>query len=288
MRRSILSRIVSALTCLSICATTALAFQQPGTAVIKNIEGSATYVDSIGQVHPAFVGTTLHTGDTLQTSTASSVDVHLPETDATVGLAADSKLLFERLYYTETDKGRVTDTLLDLQSGELISKVGKQKPGSQFLVTTDKATTEVRGTEFFVDARSGDVHVTSGTVVVFINIDLKGEYKPRHGSKRGSRRSDPVEEDKVYSTRVTVKAGESLFIPTRLKDDELEELEATSTPWPYSVTFLDWLARHSRTFDHYQFEGNGDVWVVETFSARRIGGDKIWLVRPPEVEVVSP
>jgi hypothetical protein len=287
---------------LPLCA---LAVQQPATAVIQTLAGSATYTDAQGTVHPALQGTVLRAGDTLQTGIDSSADLLLPETGATVGLSADATLIFNRLAFTETPTGRVTDTLLSLTTGELVSKVAKQKPGSHFLVETDQATTEVRGTEFFVNAYTGDIHVTSGTVVVTLNILVDGKDRGRGDDDRdrddddrdrgkdkdrnkGKKNGKDKNDDTLLTQTVVVGAGQSLFIPKVFnKAHPLDELAAVSTPWPYSPRLLKWLDKHSKCFDRAKFKNSDTVYVVESFDARRIGNGNIWLVRPPDIEVVS-
>ncbi|MFM1945308.1 MAG: FecR protein [Verrucomicrobiota bacterium] len=300
LKKSVVSRIASLIAALSL-PLCALANQQPATAVIQNLSGSATYTDSEGTIHPALQGTVLRAGDTLSTGTDSSADLLLPETGATVGLEADATLQFERLTYTDTPSGRITDTLLNLTSGELVSKVQKQKPGSRFLVQTDQATTEVRGTEFFVNAYTGDVHVTSGTVLVTLNILVDGKSRGRddddddHGKDKDKDKGKDKDKNKgkddstLLTRTITVGAGQSLFIPKVLnKAHPLDELAAISTPWPYSPKLLKWLDKHSRCFDGYNFASSGTVQIQETFDARRLGNGNIWLVRPPKIEVISP
>ncbi len=282
LKKSVVSRIASLIAALSL-PLGAQAAQQPATVIVHSLAGSATYTDSQGTVHPAIQGTVLGAGDTLSTGTESAVDLLLPETGATVGLEADSTLQFERLAYTDTPGGRVTDTLLNLTSGQLVSKVQKQKPGSKFLVRTDQATTEVRGTEFFVNAYTGDVHVTSGTVLVTLNV-LVEENRPGNGKGKQHDSDDST----LLTRTITVGAGQSLFIPKVLNQAHpLDELAAVSTPWPYSPKLLKWLDKHSRCFDGYTFASSSTVQIQETFDARRLGNGNIWLVRPPKIEVVS-
>lgn len=301
------SILLSAVACLWACGVTTQANTLPATAIVQHLEGSATYTDPSGTVHPATQGTILHAGDTLNTGIRSSADLLLPETGATVGLSANAQLAFERLTFTDTDTGRVTDTLLDLQAGDLVSKVDKQKAGSQFLVTTDKATTSVRGTEFFVNSDSGDVHVTSGTVVVYITVEVQ-EGRPKYGRRWKGYKKDKDERDDGYrghdddddddyddgsinSTlmhRVTVTAGQSLEIPRVLTDrNPLEDLAPVQTPWNRCGSFVSWLNRHCSRFEQYQFEGSDQVVISETFQGQRRANGAIWLIRPPEVEVVS-
>lgn len=281
-----LCSLLTAVALLGAVCTSAASVSLPASAVVRHAIGSVTYIDQNGNVYPATQGTVLHQGDTLQTGLKSSVDLHLPETDATVGLRANATLAIQRLSYTRTDNGQITDTLLDLKSGELVSKVGKQKPGSQFLVSTPNNTTSVRGTEFFIDSKSGDVHVTSGTVVVYLEIQV--EEKRRRAKRYKEDEGEDEEIGDILKKTFTVRAGESLRFPKLLKDDdELEDLAVKPTPWARATSFQQWLLQHTRRFDHYDYANSTSVAIQETFRGIERGKGSIWLIRPPEVEVIS-
>jgi len=196
-----------------LTATGTRADSKQGTAIVKAITGSASYVDQAGLSHPLKTGMVLQEGDTLQTGVDSTVDLHLPHNGPAVGLNAESTLRFERLAFEETALGTVIDTRLRLSQGDMVGSVHKLLAGSRYEVRTPRGLASVRGTEFYVSAKTGDVHVITGTVqlTIYLNVTSPG--------------------DPSSFKYVTIGAGQSFYMPRSFLDNATF-LAVTTAPPP--------------------------------------------------------
>jgi ferric-dicitrate binding protein FerR (iron transport regulator) len=257
------------LACLLVCGWNQARAEQmlPASAVVQAVQGTAQVLDAQGLTRPLTAGTRLQAGDTVVTAVASTTDLLLPETGATIGLEAESRLKIEQLAYRDEGNRRLTKTLLDLQDGELLGNVGKLAIGSSFEVRMPSGVVSVRGTIFYVNALLGDVHVTSGKVNVTVAVHI--------GSA-------------TQSKTVEVGSGQSLFLP-KLWDPQrsLNSLEAVRTPFLLQPKLLDWFANHTSIFEKYHFPDAEMADITATFKATRLGWGRVWILSPPEVDVVS-
>jgi hypothetical protein len=260
---------LSKLVALSIvgiaCATLqASAAVKSGTAVVKAIKGAASYADELGLDHPLAVGSVVKEGQTIRTSTGSSVDLFLAENGPGVALEGNSVLVLEKLTSQQSVLGTLIDTRLDLRQGKLYGTVDKLLPGSHYEVKMPTGIATVRGTEFFIDAQTGTVYVTSGTVNV--TVTLKGD---------------------VDRTRtIAVKAGQELVIPNTLKNPgAFNQLAPTPLPPGLNQTTLRRLAQlHLLT----QYTSGRNVSSVsETFKTGKDKGATVDIDKPPKSIVVS-
>jgi hypothetical protein len=230
-----------------------------GSAVVKAVSGSASYLDELGFSHPLTVGTVLKEGHTVKTGAESSVDLFLDQNGPNVGVDANSTLRLEKLAYEKTALGTKIDTLLDLKAGQMSGSVKKLISGSRYEVKMPQGVAKVRGTIFYIDSTQGTVHVTSGNVFVTVNLTIGG----------------------VTSTRtLTVHSGQSLFIPSTATassgQDYLDKLVVVSTP---PGTSFAGLTKYEREQD--------PATVTENFTGKK-QGKKITVNKPPTEIVVSP
>jgi len=231
-----------------------------GTAVVKAVAGSATYLDELGFSHPLTTGTVLKAGHTIKTGVDSSVDLFLDQNGPNVALDANSTLRLEKLAYEQTSLGTKIDTLLDLKTGQMSGNVKKLIAGSRYEVKMPKGVAKVRGTTFYIDAQQGTIHVTEGTVRVDVTLITSNGTFTR--------------------TDIFVHAGESLFFPNMSANGQLEQayldsLAVVSTPPNQNFNNLT----------KYVRPGNSGR-VAETFTGQR-QGNKVKINKPPVI-VVSP
>ena len=238
-------------------AVAAHAEMNPGSAVVRTVTGSASYLDELGFNHPLTVGTVLKEGHTIKTGVDSSVDLFLDQNGSDVGLDAGSILRFEKLAYEKTALGTKIDTRLDLKAGQLSGHVNKLIAGSRYEVKMPHGVATVRGTTFFIDAQQGTVHVTSGNVTVTVSLTVGAE---------------------TFTKTVQVHAGESLFIPKTATSGQDFENHLVAVSTPPGVKFNK-LTRYDRV-------GTGKV--AETFTGMTNRTGTIKIKKPPASIVVSP
>src|SRR5258708_4456372 len=85
--------------------------QTPGKAVVKAINGSATFSTAGSAPAPLKVGATLYEGTTIKTAGRSAVDLDLGKTAGMVRVAENSTLSIDKLISTETG----ADTVVEIQ-----------------------------------------------------------------------------------------------------------------------------------------------------------------------------
>ena len=265
--RSLNRWIASLLLVIPLVVIPARAEVKQGNAVVMTISGQAESVSATGSSRILKTGDILKPGDTIKTGADSEVDLLLEHVESTVGLSSGSILKLERLSYEDTRYGRITQTRLGLAAGELSGKVHKQLAGARFEIVTPKEVASVRGTIFFINSQTGDVHVTEGSVQVTIQLNGTG----------------------LPPKTVTVNAGQSLFIPNQFNNvTEYNNLHATATPPNLSADKLEKLAQKDKNYQKYVRPGPGTVGVTETFNASTKGNGQIIVVKPPTSTVVSP
>jgi hypothetical protein len=247
-------------------AVVASAQVKQGTAVVKALSGSASYLDAWGMTHQVSVGTVLKVGQTLQTGEGAFVDLFLAENGPAVGINPNSVLRLERLNSWQSALGTLVDTRLDLQAGQLYGIVDKLLPGSRYEVKMPNGVAKVRGTTFYVDTKTGSVHVISGSVSVEVVLN---------GANIGGAGINQV------SKTVAVGAGFSLLMPTQFKD-----LAAFQSMAPKSSTMSPTaMARLAQLGMLRAYDGSA---AEIGFSATVKPNGKITIDRPPDTVVVSP
>jgi hypothetical protein len=230
-----------------------------GTAVVKSVVGSATYLDELGFSHPLAVGTVLKAGHTVKTSVDSAVGLFLDQNGPEVGLDANSTLRLEKLAYENTSLGTKIETLLDLKQGVMFGSVKKLIASSRYEVKTPKGIAHVRGTEFYIDEKEGTVSVVSGTVTLTVTVNAPNNAPGQT----------------VFTTTVTINAGETVKVPNDFTDNA--DFLAKTAPQPTQGGF-EHMTHYVRT---------GPASVSETFDGKK-AGSKINVKKPPVTVVVSP
>ena len=219
-----------------------------------------TYLDELGFSHPLTVGTVLKEGHTVTTSAESAVGLFLDQNGPEVGIDANSTLRLEKLAFEPTSLGTKIDTRLDLKQGTLFGSVKKLIAASRYEVKTPKGIAHVRGTEFYIDAHSGDIKVVSGTVTFTVTVNAPNNAPGQT----------------VFTTTVTINAGQQVKVPTDFVDNA--DFLAKTTPQPLQGGF--------NNMTHYIRSGT-TASVSETLDGKR-AGNKINVAKPPVSIVVSP
>jgi len=229
-----------------------------GTAVVKAVTGSAAYVDELGFSHPLTTGTILKAGHTIKTGVDSAVDLFLDQNGPNLSLDANSTLSLEKLAYEQTSLGTKIDTLLDLKAGKMAGQVKKLIASSRYEVKMPKGLARVRGTQFFIDVKTGDVYVTMGTVSVTITVDAPSNAPGQT----------------FFTKTVSVTAGQVLTIPKDFTDNADFQAKLVAVAYP-----------PNQKFDKFtEYAGSG---VKEDFRGVKAGAD-IKVQLPPTNTVVSP
>lgn len=169
----------------------------PGTAMVKSVKGSASYIDSNGGLHMLTQGTVLKEGYTVKTGHGSSVDLVMEKNGRFIGLFEDSTLTFSHLSYQPSALGDVFDTRLDLKEGRIFASVSKLLAGARYELKTPQGIANVRGTEFYYDGKTGQIWVVSG--LVHFDITLLHTQPPPPGT--------PIDQRVI-----DIPAGFTLFI----------------------------------------------------------------------------
>lgn len=262
-------RIFTGLLMSVICASlTATAQVNPGKAVVRSITGSATYTDGLGFEQPLALGTVLKEGQTVKTGADGNVDLFLAENGPGVSLNPSSTLKFNKLSTSVSPLGTLIDTQLDLQQGQMYGNVQKLLPGSRYEVNTPQGLAVIRGTEFYMDTRTGQIIVTSGTVNVTVKLDLPSG-------------TDPVR-------TISVPAGKMLSIPSKFKNEaEFYALTTANTPPGMSLVNLEKLRQLGRLV-RFRNSSTTVGGITEVFEATKDNTGKIEVSRPPDIGAVSP
>jgi len=258
--------LVVGLLCLTVSASAEV---RQGTAVVKALNGPASYVDELGVTHPLEAGTVLKEGQTIKTGRDASVDLYLAQNGPAVGLDGNTVLRLQKLSNEPGPLGTIIDTRLDLQQGRVSGIVEKLLPGSRYEIKTPQGLATVRGTEFFIDASNGTIYVVGGTVTltVTLNVDIKG--------------GGTIQETKV----VTINAGQYLWVPSNMTVKTFSSLKPVKSP--YSLADLERLKKLGKVKEYGNGKNSGTSTVTETFNAQQTG-KSLKLQMPPTTITVSP
>jgi len=168
------------------------------TGKVVRIKGDARYSTGNKVWQPLKVGTTLKSGNIVQTAPNSFVDVVINEEETAEAVAIqpistasspssasagagggasaiptpdqdvvrildDSYLVFDSLSATATGADTVTETMLDLKKGSIFGSVKKQAAASRFEVKTPNGVAGIRGTIFLISTSS--ISCLTGSVI---------------------------------------------------------------------------------------------------------------------------
>ncbi len=247
-----------------------------GIAKILAVRGTAICQNETGSWGPARAGQTLTEGAVIQTAPGGEIDLDLGKNGSRIALNGGSTLKFARLNYSESLIGVVAQTSLELHEGTMVGLVQKQTAGSVYEVQTPTSKATVKGTEFYMSAKTGEIHVISGTVVLKLKLDINratgGDLLPG-----------------TFAKEITILAGQSFSMPKVLTSPAaFTSIRATPTEGWVTERYLK-----RAQFLHYNDEqANSKVGVKEVFAAKFVYRRKLppltIVDRQPTVAVVSP
>lgn len=247
-----------------------------GTARIVEVRGAVLYETEIGLWRPVQAGQTFTEGAVIQTAARGEVDLDLGKNGSRIALNGGSRLRLAKLNYTESLIGVVAQTCLDLQEGTILGKVQKQTSGSVYEVQTRTSTAVVRGTEFYISASTGEIHVISGTVVLNLKMDITR-------ASGGGALPGP------YAKEITILAGQSFFMPRVIASPSaFKSIGTTPTAGWITAQYLE-----RAKFLHYDYgRANPTVNLKETFAGKMVHRRKLpamaIVYRKPTLSIVSP
>jgi len=139
----------------SSLVTVNAADMQTGTAVVRDIEGTAKYTKGDGVFMPLRVGDKLRPGSTVQTSSGSQVDFFLGDNGPTVRMKGDTMLGFDKLTKMGTGADVMIETQLNLSDGRILGSVKKTAASSKYEVKTPNGVAGIRGTDYDIMVHRG-------------------------------------------------------------------------------------------------------------------------------------
>jgi hypothetical protein len=159
---------VALATLLAVCSAQAAT----GRAVVRQVNGTASYSEQGGEWKPLKSGQSLAPGATVRTGVDGSVDLFLGDNGPTVHLFDSTTVGLDRLNVEQTGAESVTETQLNLTAGTIRGEVRKLPAAAKYEVKTPNAVVGVRttGTRYQISA-NGVVHVLDmgSMMVVYIN-----------------------------------------------------------------------------------------------------------------------
>ncbi len=127
---------------------------QPVSAVMMFVVGDVQLTLPNGEVKPALVGDELPMDSEVKVSTGGTATLQFAD-GALLVLEENSHIVMDLL--TQHQDTGMVNTQLNLLLGAAKSRVPKRQPRSNFSVSTPSAIAAVRGTEFRVSARAGQM-----------------------------------------------------------------------------------------------------------------------------------
>lgn len=276
-RRALLVQV-----CVTLMAFAAVAngATKQGTALVKSVKGTASYTDSAGVTHPMTEGTVLNEGATVRTGPGSTVDVVMENNGRYFGLFENSRVTIDKLRYQPSLLGDVFETELNLKEGQILASVSKLLAGARYEVKTPQGVAKVRGTDFWYDAKSGEIWVVSGTV--HFQLSLLDVENPNP--------ADPHTEKRT----IDIPAGYVLFVTREI---DLQSFRGTGlqptygngvVPFPPAAVQARILATPFLA-GHYNNPGNSSVTVKGAwFTVLDTKQNFVDLVDFPAIVVPSP
>ncbi|MDB6053308.1 MAG: hypothetical protein JWN25_831, partial [Verrucomicrobiales bacterium] len=109
--------------CLSLFTSVQAETPILGTATVRAIHGTAKYKSPDGTWLPLKVGKNLTQGDTISTSTDTTLDLFLRQNGPVLRVMADTTLGLNILNFTDSTGERVVNTQLGLTAGRILGNV---------------------------------------------------------------------------------------------------------------------------------------------------------------------
>lgn len=162
-RRSVSSALWAALF-LCANATGALAAES-GAATVSGLLGLAQYSKPGGTFQPLKVGAVIGPGDVVQTASGSALDLNLGKDIGTVRLLQSTTLGVTALSSTGVE--------LDIKGGEVLGRVTKRPPGSQFEIEVPGGVAGIVEGDFRLNSR-GYLVLLEG-VAVYVEARTEGD-----------------------------------------------------------------------------------------------------------------
>jgi FecR protein len=223
--RSFLTRLVLCGTAISMASALVAGAAQEGVAKVLRIKGSARYSLGNNNWLPLNPGDILRPGTLIQTGQAEGtyVDLALMREGATapatvsrtmvghLGFSAagmvryhpvaeqntiriweNSLVGIDRLTFSDTGEGTVSDTQLDLKAGHILGTVKKMPAAARYEIKLPNGVAGVRGTVYDITA-NGLIRVASGTVVYsFVNAQGNIQTRVITGGQEYNPSSDQI------------------------------------------------------------------------------------------------
>jgi hypothetical protein len=148
---------------LALFCSAALAWADPVAQVVK-LNGAAAVTRGNASA-PLLLGAALENGDVITTSAGGRVRLQLID-GSVINIGSDAELALDEV--VSGGVGTERNIILDLLLGTVRTHAAPATPNSRFEITTPKAISAVRGTEWFVRsaAVASDVLVLTGRVGV--------------------------------------------------------------------------------------------------------------------------
>jgi hypothetical protein len=183
--RSLLNSLVACGVALAMVSTLAAQTANQGAAKVVRLKGAARYSTGNNVWQPLKVGDVVKPGTVIQTAAKSHVDLILGDGSAPVARPVAGEMLsyqptaeqnlvrmwentllsVDKLTFTETGAGVVTETQLDLKAGHIFGMVKKMSAASKYEVKIPNGVAGIRGTTYDISAE-GVVKVLVGSVVL--------------------------------------------------------------------------------------------------------------------------
>jgi len=170
--------------CVAIVLAGATSYLHAESAVAKvvSVSGKAIAIDNTGKSKAVTVGTPLHEGDSLLTTTGT-VGVNLLPGAITVELP-NSQIKVVKLDYSSANGSKSRDIILELVQGNLSSAMVKHDGNSHFAIKTKGGTVDVVGTAFKVSCgKAGDLTVSTGSGTVSVTLPDGRKFTVKAGSR---------------------------------------------------------------------------------------------------------
>jgi hypothetical protein len=160
------NRIVGAVMAAMICLGFQAAGQEAAPLSIKvsDLKGKARYSSDNKTWETLKKGKVLPAGTLIQTGDGSMVDLALGAA-SNLRIYGKSVLGIDKLTSQPAQNGAITETQLDLRSGQIMGQAGTPSPDSKYEIKFPAGMVGVQGGDFLLSS-SGLVNVMSGAVVV--------------------------------------------------------------------------------------------------------------------------
>ena len=162
-----LATIAAAVVAISLVSASAQS--NPGSAVVRQLDGTADYSDGSGVWKPLKVGKSLSQNTVIRTSAGSDVYLNLGNNGPWVQLTEGSTLGIDTLTYEKVGDSFKIDTRLNLKAGRVLGQVKKTSSASNYEVVTPVSVVGIRGTDYDISANGKTAIEDGQAVVVYID-----------------------------------------------------------------------------------------------------------------------